>query len=114
MAVVIDGVLYVAEPVAENLGRCYELAGKRVTDVLICGGATEPVLVHGTIQGFGAPPLPHAWVKEGDSVWEPATGKSWPAHVFAILFNPVEHVTYPAREAAVKMVRAKHYGPWHD
>lgn len=112
MIAVIDGVVHmVAPPVPGHLGRCYELSGKQV----INSGDPGAHLVHGTIQGFGEPPIGHAWVELSDgSVWEPAGATVYPGEVFAALFNPVEHARHSAHEASVKMLVTGHFGPWED
>jgi hypothetical protein len=108
---VIDGVVWTyGRPVPENLGRCYELAGKHV---IAAGEGAH--LIHGTIQAYGEPPLDHAWIERADgSVWEPATATTYPGEAFAALFNPVVHEAYSVSEAARKMVVTMHFGPWED
>lgn len=117
MIAVHEGMVFTyGTPKAEHLGRCYELAAKRVgmgpngADFSGYEGAT---LVHGTIQGAGQPPLGHAWVVEPDgSVWEPATDTVYPAPVFEALYSPTEFVRYEPAEARRWMVKSGHYGPW--
>jgi hypothetical protein len=111
--------LFAIAPVkASHLGRCYELAAKRVGSgpgaTLMFSGYEGATLVHGTIQGAGMPALGHAWVVEpdGESVWEPGTDTVYPWAVFVALFNAVEHVTYSTTEARRWMVKSGHYGPW--
>lgn len=105
-------------PKPENLGRCYELSALRVAfgpdgPVPPFAAYEDATLVHGTIQGFGHPPLPHAWVVEpnGD-VWEPACGRSFPAEFFNLFFNPTVRVTYTPAEARANMMASQHYGAW--
>ena len=103
----------------ENLGRCYELAADKVVYQVMddtFGGTPDrgDVLVHGTIQGFGNPPLDHAWVQsfDGSKMWEPATDTWYTAEAFDKLFNPRPTMTFSAEETRHMMVSSKHYGPW--
>lgn len=93
----------------DRLGQCYALAGRYIIDHY----GSDLALVHGTIQGFGAPPLDHAWVRFPDGrVWEPATNTIYSPGDFQVLFNPQEVQTYSGKEAMSKMVDTGHFGPW--
>lgn len=96
----------------ERLGRCYELAGRRV---IMETPGTGLVLVHGTIQGMGYPPNPHAWVVDPiGSAWEPIT-ETWFDPVAWVEFaRPVEHVRYTEDEARRLAVFTGHWGPWPE
>lgn len=113
----------VTEAIPSNLGRCYELAATRAvfgehgpdpSNGFKKRGDGEASLVHGTIQGEGLPPLHHAWVEEGDKVWEPASNATYSKQGFKTLFHPAEHHRYNPHDAAVNMVRNGHYGPWEE
>jgi hypothetical protein len=70
--------------------------------------------VHGTIQGYGLPPLEHAWVEEPDgSVYEPGTDHVYDKHDFDRLYNPQVQARYSTQEARRKLAQTQHYGPWH-
>lgn len=93
----------------KRLGKCYQLAGNYVV------GRSDSTLVHGTIQNFGHPPNPHAWVvfkDKKDGVWEPVTDRIWTPEGFTSFFNPVPLHSYPSREAAEKMLETGNFGPW--
>lgn len=113
---VVNGMVFDITPIPENLGNCYELSAEYAVYGDVDGPfPTYPedhVLVHGTIQGFGNPPIGHAWVETPEGVWEPATAKVFPAWAFKALYNPTVHVKYKGIEAARNMVSHGHYGPW--
>lgn len=101
---------------SDRLGRCYELAGR---EVILPGdrfhpGRGAPVLVHGTIQGFGNPPNPHAWIEFRDgTVWEPITEQYFGAGEWVAFANPgAEAVRYTVQEARRRAVVTGHWGPW--
>ena len=95
-------------PFKDRLGRCYELAGRYATS------NPEGTLVHGSIEGFGKPRLEHAWVDQGETVWEPTSGKEWPAGVFDQLFNPQEDVRFSHEDVLKNTLRFRHWGPWAE
>lgn len=93
----------------DRLGYCYELAGRYV---LSNPGSR---LVHGSIQGFGHPRIGHAWAIDADNeVFEPTSGKWYPPDEFEEGFNPEVARVYDDTEARVEMLKAQHWGPWHD
>lgn len=101
------GIEYVAEPIKENLGHCYELAACKMTDH---AGA---ILVHGSIQGVDLAPIGHAWViLPNGNVWEPAGEAEYTPEGFAYLFNAREHHKYTREEAAILMLSTGHFGTW--
>lgn len=100
----------------DRLGRCYELAGRRVAR----SGGGE-ILVHGTIQGMGHPPNPHAWVmvdgdygRDANIVWEPVSDTELPWDVFERLFSPAEHRRYTVDEVNTITLKTGHWGPWEE
>jgi hypothetical protein len=108
---------HMAKPRQGNLGRCYELAGRECVNLegRITGTNKDDgrLLVHGTIQGGGAPPLAHAWVQWPDgTVYEPATDSFYTHKTFMANFHPTPLVTYSQSDAAKEMVTSGHYGPW--
>lgn len=95
-------------PYKQRLGRCYELAG----EIALHNSTVE--LVHGSIQGFGAPRIGHAWVVLGDeSVWEPATNRVWGPAAFQAFYNAKVEKRYDQRAFLELMVTHEHWGPWH-
>ena len=94
-------------PHKERLGCCYELAGS------LAQHNPEVVLVHGSIQGMGAPRIGHAWAVLPDgSVWEPATNQMWKSSVFEAFFRPRVDKKYENQAMLRKIVRHEHWGPW--
>lgn len=90
----------------ERLGRCYELAGRFITN-------NVGILVHGSIQGFDNPRIGHAWVELPDgNIWEPASAKIWPVEIFSAMFNPEVEQRYDEDETRIAMLRSRHWGPW--
>ncbi len=91
-----------------RLGRCYELAGRRVLQ-------GEGTLVHGTITNGATARIGHAWViMEDGSVWEPISDQAMPMLVFVAFFHPEPILSYPREEALSLMARTAHFGPWHE
>jgi hypothetical protein len=96
-------------PHKKRLGRCYELAGNLALH------NPETQLIHGSIQGFGAPRIPHAWVVLPDgSIWEPATNKVWEKPIFYGFFNAIVRKRYDQQTFMRMMVRHEHWGPWDN
>ena len=92
-----------------RLGRCYELAGEYVCM------HQDAVLVHGTIQGFGYPPNPHAWVVLPDGqVHDPVADIVLSADAHASMFNATEQVRYTYEQMARHAFVTRHWGPWHE
>ena len=63
--------------VRKRLGRCYELAGKALT--IDRAFSDDAVLVHGMVTSpFSYTPLQtidHAWVEDGDRLWDPTLNR---------------------------------------
>lgn len=90
-----------------RLGRCYELAGRRVMD------DRAGQLIHGTIQGMGYPPNPHAWViLETGEWWEPISEIALPPEVFRRLWGAEIHQIYDYAGVLDAALAAGHWGPW--
>lgn len=94
-------------PHKQRLGRCYELTG----NIALHNSGVE--LVHGTIQGCGAPRIAHAWVVLPDgSIWEPVTNQVWKKSVFYEFFSAVVRKRYDRQTFLRLAVRHEHWGPW--
>ena len=94
-------------PHKDRLGRCYELTGNLALH------NPEVVLIHGSIQGMGAPRIGHAWVVLPDGqVWEPVTNEVWKSSVFDGFFCPQVAKKYDNQALLRKVVRHEHWGPW--
>jgi 8-oxo-dGTP pyrophosphatase MutT (NUDIX family)/GNAT superfamily N-acetyltransferase len=102
----------------ENMRRCYELAAKRVTlgpNGNMLSGYKGSTLIQGTIQGFGMPPIGHAWVIEPDGkVWEPATDTIYSKDDFEDLYSPRVMETYSVDETRRQVGKSHHWGPWSE
>lgn len=94
----------------DRLGRCYELAGQYIME------NPSSSLVHGSIQGAGAPRIGHAWVVDADGeVFDGTMGEHFPnVAAYAAFTNAEEVISYTAREAMHLMASQGHFGPWHD
>jgi hypothetical protein len=90
-----------------RLGRCYELAGRYVSQ----HGGT---LVHGTVSRLHqTPPLDHAWVITDDGdVWEPVTDDTFHPAVFDYFFGGHEKARYTQEKVFLTSLRTGHWGPW--
>lgn len=94
-------------PFKQRLGRCYELAGQIV---LQNKGVS---LIHGSIQGFNCPRMPHAWVEfQNGAIWEPSTNRIWTESAFAGFFNPRITEKYAHHSALEHFIRHENYGAW--
>ena len=90
---------------------CYHFAAEYVVNAV-----QTVTLVHGTIQGFGAPPLAHAWVRLEDTgeVFEPTSGHRMTRAEFVDYFSPVEGVTYDEDSTHRLVFGIEHWGPWSE
>lgn len=92
----------------DNLGRCYELTTRRA----VLRAANH--IVHGTICLPNRHPIDHAWIVDGDRVWEPTLGRWVDREWHRWLFDATPQVTYTTVEAAQLAHDTGHHGPWHD
>ena len=92
-----------------RLGKCYELSGRYVSE------HPNAILVHGKIYNRwtkGYPSVDHAWVEEGNEVFDPVWGKRLPLFFYYELFNAEVHKKYSYEEVLKKMLREGNWGPW--
>jgi hypothetical protein len=71
-------------------------------------------IVHGLCYSVLGP-YAHAWVEEGDRVWQGMPGRRWFAVDrvwFYAAYNVVERTVYTVLEAAKLNRDSGHYGPW--
>ena len=97
----------------DRLGRCYELAAQFAMD----NEQADPVLVHGTIENprlstFG--PLPHAWVKVGEHVFEPASGELHDVYFFEQFYHPAVFEEYDYPVMCRTLLAEGNYGAWDE
>ncbi len=95
-------------PHKARLGRCYELTGK------IALHNPHVDVIHGSIQGMGAPRIRHAWVALPDgSIWEPVTNKVWSKKGFYDFFSAIDIKRYPNSAYLKLVVEHEHWGAWN-
>jgi hypothetical protein len=82
-------------------------------DWMAISGPPVAFLVHGTIEGFGYPPNPHAWVEfDEGSVWEPITEQIFTPDGWEAFAHPQVEVRYTKAEARERAMFTGHWGPW--
>lgn len=92
-----------------RVGKCYELAGQYVSD------HPDSVLVHGKLinpSSKGLSEIEHAWVEEGDEVFDPVLDKRFPKNIYNSLFKTEEHKRYSFEEVLKMTLTHKDWGPW--
>lgn len=102
--------------VRKRLGRCYELAAKALCfDRAFSDGA---VLVHGMVTSpFPDTPLQtidHAWVEDGDRLWDPTLNRFYARADYYSRFDAVAVDRYTLVEAAKQTAKHGHWGYWTD
>ena len=106
----ISAKLAIVQVLENNrLGRCYELAGRYVSE------HPEAVLVHGKLVnrfGRGHPEIDHAWVEIGDKIFDPVMDKMWPKDLYEQLFNATIYHRYTFKQVLKMSLRHEHWGPW--
>jgi len=102
--------LFWGENTEGRQGRCYELAFSFVKDF----DDVEGELVHGTIYvPKDEKRIHHAWVElKSGLVYEPVTNSIFEKKFFYKVFKPQDQKRYTRKEAMIKAVTSKHYGPW--
>ncbi len=93
-----------------RLGLCYKLSGKHVMN------NQNVILTHGSINGRAWTGKdidnPHAWVEEGNEVYDPVWDKRFPKEVYYQVMNAKVIKKYEYFEMAKLMLRNEHWGPW--
>ena len=99
-----------SQPCSPRLGQCYVLSGRYVLN------NSNAILVHGTINGirFTGKDFDnlHAWVEEGDEVFDPVLDKRFPKDMYYEVMNAKSHKKYDQEKMMVIMLREGHWGPW--
>lgn len=100
----------------ERLGRCYELAA-----IYVIEETTDPYkasVVHGTIQGAGHPPNPHAWVElythMGIRIYDAVLERGFSKADWESFANPKEEVRYTYHQLLFNLLEFQNFGPWHS
>jgi len=92
-----------------KFGRCYELAGRYVSS------HHDAVLVHGELINkftIGHPKVEHAWVEEGDEIFDPVMNRRFPKDVYEGIFQPVPHKRYSWIDVIKITNKTGNWGPW--
>lgn len=101
-------------PLEGRLGRCYELAGRYVSQKpgaqLVHGHIFNPFNRNGEGKGFAD--IDHAWVEEGNQVFDPVMDKRWPKDVYYGLFQATEQGRFNYEQVLKMMLQHRHWGPW--
>lgn len=102
-------------------GDCYESAARFMLG-LPSAARDGFRLCHGVVTGNGEPVIGvrfgHAWVEVGDTVFDFSNGQETMTrrerYYDAASIDPSEVVRYEWLDAATMLVKARHYGPWHN
>lgn len=101
---------YIEQGMEDRLGDCYRSSGRYVTN------NQNAILVHGTINGvrFTGKDFdnPHAWIEEGDEVYDPVWDKRFPQELYYGMMRAKVQKKYDWEAASIAMVRSGHWGPW--
>lgn len=95
-----------------RLGQCYVLSGRYIFNHPDEG----LLLVHGTINGrrWTGKDLnnPHAWIEDGEEVFDPVLDKKMPKEMYYELMNAVPDHKYTFKQVCKITAKNKHWGPW--
>ncbi len=110
---VVPGFGLVAQGAAGKPGNCYADA----MGAILAGGDTD-VLVHGIVTSDNPKlgRIRHAWVEQGDFVYEPTSGFIIPTADFywSDRYEPEAFARYPKPVAVERMMKEMNYGPWDE
>ena len=101
---VIDATLIEAKN--PRLGRCFELAGRYVSE------HPDATLVHGRLTNpfaRGMKELDHAWVEEGDRIFDPVMGSHWDKEAYERLFQVRVYKRYSHEEVLNMTLEREHW-----
>jgi hypothetical protein len=90
----------------ERRRQCFELAGKFVINNI----GWE--LIHARLSSESGDSTDRAFVEKGESVYDPASGRFSDRQDFYRQFPPGLTHRYTRKEAAERLVKYKHWGPW--
>ena len=97
------------EKISSRLERCYELSGRYMYSY------ADSILVHGHLInpfGKGLKEINHAWIEDGNEVFDPVMDMSWPKEVYESLFKAKVDKKYSSDEMLKKINETGHWGPW--
>lgn len=101
---------YIEGAMKDRIGDCYRMAGRYVMD------NDNAILVHGTINGirFTGKDVdnPHAWVEEGNEVFDPVWDQRFPKEAYYEIAGAKPIKSYNLDQAAAEMLKSEHWGPW--
>jgi hypothetical protein len=70
------------------------------------------VVVHGKITNVEGKQFGHAWIEEGDEVFDPTTEIRMPKHEYYELLDAEVENRYSPNHAMVNLARVGKHGPW--
>lgn len=90
-------------------GRCFELSGKHILD-------NDGILVHGFVTdkiktGYV---IIHAWVEDGDKVFDAVLDEIFDKGLYYALFDAEPVHTYNKTDASKWMLQTGHFGYWEE
>jgi hypothetical protein len=93
------------------LGLCYELSGRYVS------AHPKSILVHGKITNpfaKGLPEVEHAWVENGNEIFDPVMDMKWPKNVYEDFFKAKIYKKYSFMDTIKITDKTGHWGPWEE
>jgi hypothetical protein len=72
----------------------------------------EWCLVHGEVCGQNQEYIGHAWLEKDDEVYDPVLNEFMTFEAYRVGYAAFRIQKYSAEEAAVLMLKEKHFGPW--
>ena len=107
----LRSLIEIKKSMSSRLGKCYQLAGEYVY------GHPNAILVHGELTNRfaqGLPRLDHAWIEDGNEIFDPVMDMKWPKEVYEGLFKTKVFKKYSHREAIEMIDKHMTWGPWHE
>jgi len=91
-------------------GHCF----KNVQDYLLDNDLPNALIVHGFVTNNVGKTIEHAWIEDGDTIYDPTTGISTKKEKFKELLNPTKEIKYTFSEAMKLRFKTKNHGPWTE
>ena len=92
-------------------GRCYELSGRYVSvhpdTILVHGKIVNPIERKGLLKE-----IEHAWVEEGNEIFDPCMDVRWPKQIYESFFKAKPYKKYTHDEVNKISLKTRHWGPW--
>ena len=97
---------------SKRLGKCYVLSGAYALD------NQDAILVHGSINGISFTDTdfdnPHAWIEEGEVVYDLVLGSRWRKETYYSLMKAKSPKKYTFNETRNHVLATEHWGPWPE